>query len=91
MPTTTEEWIDELKGISVLELSERIKALEEAFGVSATAVAAAATAVADTPNSSSSALMRSDSSRTEMPFSSSIQSSVPVSYTHLTLPTTPYV
>jgi large subunit ribosomal protein L7/L12 len=39
--STTEEWIDELKGISVLELSERIKALEEAFGVSATAVAAA--------------------------------------------------
>ncbi len=39
---TTEEWIDELKSISVLELSERIKALEEAFGVSATAVAAAA-------------------------------------------------
>ena len=43
MPTT-QEWIDELKGISVLELSERIKALEEAFGVSATAVAAAAPA-----------------------------------------------
>jgi large subunit ribosomal protein L7/L12 len=41
---TTEEWIDELKGISVLELSERIKALEEEFGVSATAVAAAAPA-----------------------------------------------
>jgi large subunit ribosomal protein L7/L12 len=40
MPTTTEAWIDELKGISVLELSERIKALEEAFGVSAAAVAA---------------------------------------------------
>ncbi len=40
MPST-QEWIDELKGISVLELSERIKALEEAFGVSATAVAAA--------------------------------------------------
>lgn len=39
---TTEEWIEELKSISVLELSERIKALEEAFGVSATAVAAAA-------------------------------------------------
>src|ERR1700742_4279668 len=38
---TTEEWIDELKSISVLELSERIKALEEAFGVSAAAVAAA--------------------------------------------------
>src|SRR5207302_5213934 len=43
MPTT-EEWIDELKSISVLELSERIKALEEAFGVSATAVAAPAPA-----------------------------------------------
>jgi large subunit ribosomal protein L7/L12 len=43
---TTEEWIDELKAISVLELSERIKALEEAFGVSATAVAAAAPAAA---------------------------------------------
>jgi large subunit ribosomal protein L7/L12 len=41
---TTEEWIEELKAISVLELSERIKALEEAFGVSATAVAAAAPA-----------------------------------------------
>jgi large subunit ribosomal protein L7/L12 len=42
--TTTEEWIEELKTISVLELSERIKALEETFGVSATAVAAAAPA-----------------------------------------------
>ena len=41
---STEEWIEELKGISVLELSERIKALEEEFGVSATAVAAAAPA-----------------------------------------------
>ena len=44
MATSTQEWIDELKGISVLELSERIKALEEEFGVSATAVAAAAPA-----------------------------------------------
>ena len=43
---TTQEWIDELKSISVLELSERIKSLEEAFGVSATAVAAAAPAAA---------------------------------------------
>jgi large subunit ribosomal protein L7/L12 len=42
MATTTQDWIEELKGISVLELSERIKALEEEFGVSATAVAAAA-------------------------------------------------
>jgi large subunit ribosomal protein L7/L12 len=44
MATNTQEWIDELKSISVLELSERIKALEEEFGVSATAVAAAAPA-----------------------------------------------
>ena len=44
MATSTADWIDELKGISVLELSERIKALEEEFGVSATAVAAAAPA-----------------------------------------------
>src|SRR5437773_6483748 len=41
---STEDWIEELKGISVLELSERIKALEEEFGVSATAIAAAAPA-----------------------------------------------
>src|SRR5215208_6529212 len=41
MATSTAEWIDELKSISVLELSERIKALEEAFNVSATAVAPA--------------------------------------------------
>src|SRR3954470_23938359 len=40
--TSTEDWIEELKGISVLELSERIKALEEEFGVSATAAVAAA-------------------------------------------------
>src|SRR3954462_2052811 len=44
MASSTQEWIDELKGISVLELSERIKALEEEFGVSATAVAAPAPA-----------------------------------------------
>lgn len=44
MSTTTEKWIDELKGISVLELSERIKALEEEFGVSAQAAVAAAPA-----------------------------------------------
>ena len=44
MATSTQEWIDELKQISVLELSERIKALEVEFGVSATAVAAAAPA-----------------------------------------------
>jgi len=42
--TSTEDWISELKGISVLELSERIKALEEEFGVSAAAAVAAAPA-----------------------------------------------
>ena len=42
MATSTQEWIDELKSISVLELSDRIKALEEAFGVSAAAVAVGA-------------------------------------------------
>ena len=42
--TSTQDWIEELKSITVLELSERIKALEEEFGVSATAVAAAAPA-----------------------------------------------
>ena len=45
----TEDWIEELKGISVLELSERIKALEEEFGVSAPAVAAPAPAAAGAP------------------------------------------
>ena len=46
MAQSTQEWIDELKSISVLELSERIKALEEEFGVSATAVAAVGAAPA---------------------------------------------
>ena len=41
MAQSTAEWIDELKSISVLELSERIKALEEEFGVSAQAAAVA--------------------------------------------------
>ena len=46
MAMTTDEWIEELKGISVLELSERIKALEETFGVTAAAPVAAAAAPA---------------------------------------------
>jgi len=46
MATSTQDWIDELKGISVLELAERIKALEEEFGVSAAAMAAPAAAPA---------------------------------------------
>jgi large subunit ribosomal protein L7/L12 len=44
--TRTDKWIEELKGISVLELAERIKALEEEFGVSAAAMAAPAAAPA---------------------------------------------
>ncbi len=44
MATSTQDWIEELKSISVLELAERIKALEEEFGVSAAAVAAPAAA-----------------------------------------------
>jgi large subunit ribosomal protein L7/L12 len=40
MATSTQDWIEELKSISVLELAERIKALEEEFGVSAQAMAA---------------------------------------------------
>src|SRR5947208_8165496 len=40
MAPSTQEGIDELKSISVLELAERIKALEEEFGVSAAAIAA---------------------------------------------------
>ncbi|HEX4718352.1 MAG TPA: 50S ribosomal protein L7/L12 [Thermoleophilaceae bacterium] len=44
MATSTQDWIDELKSISVAELADRIKALEEEFGVSAAAVAAAAPA-----------------------------------------------
>jgi large subunit ribosomal protein L7/L12 len=44
MAASTQEWIDELKSITVLELSERIKALEEEFGVSAQAAAVAAPA-----------------------------------------------
>jgi large subunit ribosomal protein L7/L12 len=46
MATSTQDWIEELKSISVLELAERIKALEEEFGVSATAVAAPVAATA---------------------------------------------
>ena len=43
---TAEKLIEEIKKMSVLELSELIKALEEEFGVSATAVAAPAPAAA---------------------------------------------
>ena len=46
MAISTEEWIEELKGISVLELAERIKAIEETFGVTAAAPVAVAAAPA---------------------------------------------
>ena len=48
---TAEKLIEEIKKMSVLELSELIKALEEEFGVSATAMAAPAAAAgpADAP------------------------------------------
>lgn len=46
MAMTTEEWIEDLKGTTVLELSERIKALEEEFGISAAAAAPVAVAAA---------------------------------------------
>jgi len=49
MATSTADWIEELKGISVLELAERIKALEEEFGVSAAAQVAAAPGGAGAP------------------------------------------
>jgi len=41
---TATELIEEIKKMSVLELSELVKALEEEFGVSATAAVAAAPA-----------------------------------------------
>src|SRR4030088_812182 len=43
---STAEWIDELKGIPALQRPARMRALEEEFGVSAPAVAAAAPAAA---------------------------------------------
>lgn len=43
------KFIEEVKSLSVLELSELVKALEEEFGVSASAVAVAAPGAADAP------------------------------------------
>ena len=58
---TTEEWIEELKGISVLELSERIKALEETFGVTAAAPVAVAAAPAGGDGGGAAAAEEKDS------------------------------
>jgi large subunit ribosomal protein L7/L12 len=43
---TKDKWVEEIKGMSVLELSELVKALEEEFGVSAAAAPVAAAAPA---------------------------------------------
>jgi large subunit ribosomal protein L7/L12 len=43
---TVEKWIDEIKGMSVLDLSNLVKALEEEFGVSAAAAPVAVAAAA---------------------------------------------
>ena len=52
--------LEEIKTLTILELADLVKAVEEEFGVSATTPTGAA---ADTPNSSSTALTRSASSR----------------------------
>jgi large subunit ribosomal protein L7/L12 len=44
MAMTKDQWIDEIKGMSVLELAELVKALEEEFGVSAAAAPVAVAA-----------------------------------------------
>jgi large subunit ribosomal protein L7/L12 len=43
---TVEKWIEEIKGMSVLDLSNLVKALEEEFGVSAAAAPVAVAAAA---------------------------------------------
>jgi len=43
---TKDKWVEEIKGMSVLDLSELVKALEEEFGVSAAAAPVAAAAPA---------------------------------------------
>jgi large subunit ribosomal protein L7/L12 len=68
---STEEWIEELKSISVLELSERIKALEEEFGVSATAVAAAAPAAGAPAGGGDGAAAEEESSTVDVVLTSS--------------------
>ena len=70
MTAVQTEILDKISSMSVLELSELIKAMEDKFGVSAAAAVAVAgpatatAAAADTPNLSSIALMSSDSSST---------------------------
>ena len=61
MAMTTEEWIEDLKGTTVLELSERIKALEEEFGISAAAAAPVAVAAAPAAGDGAAAEEEKDS------------------------------
>ena len=46
---TVEKWIEEIKGMSVLDLSNLVKALEEEFGVSAAAAPVAVAAAGGAP------------------------------------------
>ena len=46
---TTQEFIDAIKGMTVLELNDLVKACEEEFGVSAAAMAAPAAGGAAAP------------------------------------------
>ena len=55
--------IEEIKGLTVLELSELVHALEEEFGVSAAAMAAPAAGAAASSSPVSTLLPRSRSSR----------------------------
>ena len=59
---TTEEIIDALKEMTLLEASELVKAIEETFGVSAAAPVATSTSC-----SRASATTRSPSSRSSVP------------------------
>jgi large subunit ribosomal protein L7/L12 len=71
MATSTQDWIDELKSISVLELAERIKALEEEFGVSAAAVAAPVAAPGGAGGGDGAAAAEEESSTVDVILSSS--------------------
>jgi large subunit ribosomal protein L7/L12 len=46
MALTKDQWVDEIKGMTVLDLAELVKALEEEFGVSAAAAPVAVAAPA---------------------------------------------
>jgi ribosomal protein L7/L12 len=67
-----EKLMEEVKALTVLELNELVKALEEEFGVTAAAPVAAAV----TPNSSSNAFTNSFNSNTVRAFTSSITFSI---------------